>query len=245
MSKVSNGDQPDEGLSVNKELSMHNSQKKRVLDLIKAISSRVQDREGYLNKTKLIKYLYLIDVEYYRRHEQTFTGFDWIFYDFGPWAYEYNDVFNELSTSPDFTIKTGSRSDLDTQFISTSADIELSSIFKDITDESIARTLIDRWADESLNQMLNYVYFHTEPMDRAKRHQRLDFSKVRKMEVIPKCKLTKGNLTKSEKEEIRRRIQKGISLKRTAPENNSFSPPKYDRVYFEGMMILEDESDYS
>ena len=147
------------------------TQKQKVLKLIKKICARVQERTGYVNKTKLIKYLYLIDVEYYRRHEQTFTGFDWIFYDFGPWAYEYNDIFNELSNSRDFTIKSGSRSDLDTQFILTSADTESSSIFDDITDESITRAIIDRWADESLSQMLNYVYFHTEPMDRARSHQ--------------------------------------------------------------------------
>lgn len=221
------------------------TQKQKVLKLIKKICVRVQERDGYLNKTKLIKYLYLIDVEYYRRHEKTFTGFDWIFYDFGPWAYEYNDIFNELSTSHDFTIKSGSRSDLDTQFISTSADTESSSIFDDITDESITRSIIDRWADESLNQMLNYVYFHTEPMDGAKRHQKLDFSSVLKLEAIAKFELTKGNLKKGEKEEIRKRIQKGIAQKMAVKEIDVFTPPKYDRMYFEGMMILEKESEYS
>lgn len=220
-------------------------QKQKVLKLIKKICARVQERNGYVNKTKLIKYLYLIDVEYYRRHEQTFTGFDWIFYDFGPWAYEYNDIFNELSNSRDFIIKSGSRSDLDAQFISTSADTESSSIFDDITDESITRAIIDRWADESLNQMLNYVYFHTEPMDGAKRHQKLDFSNVLKLEAITKFELTKGNLKKGEKEEIRKRIQKGISQKMAVKEIDVFTPPKYDRMYFEGMMILEEESEYS
>lgn len=221
------------------------TQKQEVLKLIKKVCARVQERNGYVNKTKLIKYLYLIDVEYYRRHEHTFTGFDWIFYDFGPWAYEYNDIFNELSNSCDFTIKSGSRSDLDTQFISTSADTESSSIFDDITDESITRAIIDRWADESLNQMLNYVYFHTEPMDGAKRHQKLDFSNVLKLEAITKFELTKGNLKKGEKEEIRKRIQKGISQKMAVKEIDVFTPPKYDRMYFEGMMILEEESEYS
>ena len=221
------------------------TQKQEVLKLIKKVCARVQERNGYVNKTKLIKYLYLIDVEYYRRHEHTFTGFDWIFYDFGPWAYEYNDIFNELSNSCDFTIKSGSRSDLDTQFISTSADTESSSIFDDITDESITRAIIDRWADESLNQMLNYVYFHTEPMDGAKRHQKLDFSNVLKLEAITKFELTKGNLKKGEKEKIRKRIQKGISQKMAVKEIDVFTPPKYDRMYFEGMMILEEESEYS
>ncbi|MCK4814594.1 hypothetical protein KA005_02395, partial [bacterium] len=90
-----------------------------------------------------------------------------------------------------------------------------------------------------------YVYFHTEPMDGAKRHQKLDFNKVRKLEAIPQFKLTKGNLSEREKEEIRKRIQKGISQKRTLQEIDIYTPPKYDRMYFEGMMILEEESEYS
>ena len=36
-----------------------------ILKLVKAICSRVKEKEGYLNKTKLIKYLYLIDLEHY------------------------------------------------------------------------------------------------------------------------------------------------------------------------------------
>jgi len=226
-------------------MKMEDKQKERVLDLIKAICSRVQDKEGYLNKTKLIKYLYLIDVEYYRNHGETFTGFNWIFYDFGPWAYEYNDIFNEVSLSSNFTIKEGSRPDLDTQFISTSDEVEFSSIFKDILDESMVIRIVDRWADESLSSMLNYTYFYTEPMHGAKRHQKLDFRKVTQLEPIPKFKLTKGNLTKSEKEKIRKKIKERLSQRKVAQGSNNFTPPKYDENYFQGMRILEEDNNYS
>jgi hypothetical protein len=209
---------------------MDSQKKKKILDLIKAICSRVQEREGYLNKTKLIKYLYLIDVEYYRRHGAVFTGLNWIFYDYGPWAYEYNDIFNEIDVSSEFTINTGTRPDLDTQFISVSDGMELSFIFKDLGDLLAARELIDRWADESLSKMLDYVYFHTEPMDGVERHQKLDFSKVQKLALIPNFELTKGNLTKSEKEKIRKKIQERISQKRVAQVSNEYTPPKYDQV---------------
>jgi len=220
-------------------------QKQKVLSLIKAICYRVQEREGYLNKTKLIKYLYLIDVEYYRRHGAVFTGFNWIFYDYGPWAYEYNAIFDEINLSPDFTLRTGSSPELDTQFISVSDGVEKYFVFDELEDQLKAREITDRWADESLSQMLNYVYFHTEPMDGAKRHQRLDFSKIRKLEPIPKFKLTKGNLTKNEMEAIRRKIQKGISSIRPDQQSIEFTPPNYDQVYSEGMRVLEEESDYS
>lgn len=224
---------------------MDSQKKKKILDLIKAICSRVQEREGYLNKTKLIKYLYLIDVEYYRRHGAVFTGFNWIFYDYGPWAYEYNEIFDEINISPDFTLRTGSSPELDTQFISVSDGVETSFVFDDLENQIAARPIIDRWAIESLSQMLNYVYFHTEPMVVAIRHQKLDFGKIRKLDPIPKFELTKGNLTKSEKEKIRKKIQERVSQKIVARMRNEFTPPNYDQVYSEGMRVLEEESDYS
>lgn len=182
--------------------------KDRILDLVKAICHRVKEKEGYLNKTKLIKYLYLIDVEYYRNHGETFTRFNWVFYDYGPWAYEYNDIFDDIKRSPDFVVKEGTRPDLDTQFISTSEEIGFDSIFEDVADELNARRIVDRWADEALSPMLNYVYFYTEPMEEAERHQPLDFTKIDQLEPIPRFELTRGNLTAKERERIREKIKK-------------------------------------
>ena len=40
---------------------------------------------SYFTKTKLLKLLYLFDVEYYRIHRIIFfTGFSWKFYHLGP-----------------------------------------------------------------------------------------------------------------------------------------------------------------
>jgi hypothetical protein len=58
----------------------------------------------------------------------------------------------------------------------------------------------------------------------------LDFSKVQKLALIPNFELTKGNLTKSEKEKIRKKIQERISQKRVAQVSNEYTPPKYDQV---------------
>ena len=82
-------------------------------------------------------------------------------------------------------------------------------------------------------------------MDGVKRHQKLDFDKIRKSESIPNFELTKGNLTKSKKEKIRKKIQERVPQKRAAQVSNEFTPPNYDQVYSEGMRILEEESDYS
>lgn len=49
-----------------------------------------------MTKTKLLKLLYLFDIEYYRAHQQTFTSFGWKFFHLGPWATEFDPALDEL-----------------------------------------------------------------------------------------------------------------------------------------------------
>src|SRR5271154_3939278 len=67
--------------------------------LVAAIVTWVVGEESYATKTKLLKLLYLFDVEYYRAHRQIFTGFSWKFYHLGPWATEFDDFLDEIVTS--------------------------------------------------------------------------------------------------------------------------------------------------
>jgi hypothetical protein len=45
-------------------------------NLIPAILTYVRDKEGFATKTKLLKLLYLLDLEAYRETRQTLTGFN-------------------------------------------------------------------------------------------------------------------------------------------------------------------------
>jgi len=218
--------------------------KKNLLDLIRAICTRVKERDGYLNKTKLIKYLYLIDIEYYRVHKETFTGFHWIFKEFGPWAYEYIELFDSIKTSPEFKVKEGDRPDLDTVFIEVTNEnkADLDTIIKDFDFERKARQIIDRWADENLAPMLNYVYFNTEPMVDAERYSLLDFTKIHNLEFVPKFRLSKSSITSTQIQKVREKIRvKSEEQRRTLEHDISYTPPKYDDVYFEGIKLLDEE----
>jgi len=205
-----------------------------ILKLISAICTRVHDKEGYVTKTKLIKYLYLIDVEFYRRHKRTFTGFNWVFYDFGPWSYEYNEVFDEMSKSPLFRIKEGNHLQYDTQFILCTEREEFDAIFDEVSDEHTTKRIVDKWALEHLNNLLNYVYFKTEPMVGAERYKPLDFTKIHTLEPIPKFKLSHGMEDPKKVASIRNHIKERIlSLKKSQPEDTTYTPPNYDDAYFE------------
>jgi hypothetical protein len=206
----------------------------KLLSLIGAICTRVKEKEGYLTKTKLIKYLYLIDIEYYKKFGTTFTGYNWIFYEFGPWAYEYNDTFQQMEKDPNFRLDKG-----DAVLISCRERESLESVL--YNDDLLMRAMriIDRWAVESLGELLNYVYFHTDPMENAERNKPLDFEKVKSAEPIPKFSLTPGSKSQKDKAEILKRIQDRIA---TRPKSMpKFTPPKFDEKYFEAVQVLDKE----
>src|SRR5258708_2461607 len=65
-------------------------------DLVLAILTRIDEVEGTANKTKLLKLLYLADIEQFRVTGQTLTGFEWIYYLYGPWTSEYDQLLKQL-----------------------------------------------------------------------------------------------------------------------------------------------------
>jgi len=66
----------------------------KVAELIAYMVGEINKRGGVATKTKVFLLLYLFDIEYYRAHRQTFTGFTWVFNDVSL----YNMMKGELST---------------------------------------------------------------------------------------------------------------------------------------------------
>ncbi len=134
--------------------------------------------EAGFGKTKLVKLLYLIDVAFYRVCSRKLTGFDWIFYHYGPYALVVDDVLQQLDIDipqEDVITTTGHKAKifrvpkhLDTDF-----EEKASSLEKLVVDQ-----VLREWGLEELNPLLSYVYFHTEPMKGAQRGETLDFSKI-------------------------------------------------------------------
>ena len=132
--------------------------------LIQAVLTRARERGGYVNNTKLVKYLYLFDVAAVRRRGETLTGFGWIFYHYGPGTPEFEDLYRELRTSGAITVRPGDRADIETEFLSAPVTVDLGDIVEDTTLEFMLKHIVDEWADVRLGEMLDFVYFHTEPM---------------------------------------------------------------------------------
>jgi hypothetical protein len=148
--------------------------------LARAILSRIREREGSANKTKLLKLLYLADLENYRAEGRTITGFDWIFFHYGPWAAEYDALLDQLTAEHAIEADKWASSDLEGVSLRIAQPASLGELIKSTTALLRVQRYIDIWADRSVPSLLDYVYFETEPMSGADKGDKLDFAKIHK-----------------------------------------------------------------
>jgi hypothetical protein len=122
--------------------------------------------------TRLIKLMYLSEVEYFRENRGRLTDLNWKFYLYGPYPPSLQSVLGdpEIESNEWNTGKISKHivRDEDT-FMRAKGAFEV---------EAIVNRVVKDWGDADLNQLLDYVYFETEPMQKAKRGDDLDFSTV-------------------------------------------------------------------
>lgn len=209
--------------------------------LIPAMISAIVERGSYVTKTKLLKLMYLFDVEYYRVFRKTFTGFDWKFFHLGPWTGEYDQVITSLADAGEIELQRSDRSEYDTQFFRTPERHEFSKLFASFAEEAPLRQVLDTWADATTAEILDYVYFRTEPMEHGIRNVQLDFSRISPEKAL---RYTRSS-SHTDPKDIRR--ARGHLRKRMAAlaESRSFAftPPKYDDLFESEMSRLEEKRD--
>jgi hypothetical protein len=147
---------------------------KNVKNAVFYILERAERQEIPIGLTRLIKLLYLLDIENYRSQRKTFTELDWTFYKYGPYAFEIEEFLENIGvTEEEIPIKGGRvllRLGIDHQ-----EEIDIG-----IEKKAILDSLIEEWGDASLSELLDYVYFDTEPMMGAQtRGERLEFGSIK------------------------------------------------------------------
>jgi len=146
--------------------------------VIAAIATVAKQKQVFLSKTKLLKLLYLFDVEYFRQHRNTFTGFAWKFFHLGPWTIEFDPLLEELEREDILLARQSTRPDHESTTYLPVEDQEIGPVLPGHHDEFALRRVLNAWIDRPLGEILDHVYFHTEPMESAVRNTPLDFSKV-------------------------------------------------------------------
>ena len=212
--------------------------------LIPAILTYVRDRNGFTTKTKLLKFLYLLDLEAYRETRHTLTGFSWRFHLYGPWAPEYQDVLGGLEKAGKITLRPGTRTDLDTVFVDATDRVPLDKAFPAIKTELRARRIIEAWADRPTGEILDYVYFHTAPMVGAERDTPLNLDAVLDEEPRPDYVRSEIKLDPKDLQKKRRELRDALNAAGRRRQAMPLDPPpRYDEQFWNAVEALDQDPD--
>jgi hypothetical protein len=208
-------------------------------NLIPAVLTYIRQKGGFATKTKLLKLLYLLDLEAYRETHQTLTGFTWVFYLYGPWAPEYDTTLDTLSADGRIELRPGSRPDLETVFVNSLEEIPLTLAFPGVRQELKAKRIIEAWANRPTGEVLDYVYFHTSPMRNAQRDEPLDFSSLlgepSPLDSAPR----RSKIDEKLLADKRRSLASALKAVKQQAIQALDPPPKYDEQFFEALDALE------
>jgi hypothetical protein len=201
--------------------------------LIAYLIDQVRDQEGTLSKTALVKLVYLVDVEHWRRYGRPVTGLEWRFHHYGPYSTELD---REIDDNPLFQVHGSRRTGYG--FSSSPAWREIQAAFNTNYEpvvKSIADGVARQWGLETLDTILEYVYFETEPMQDAERGETLDFSKIQVEEISiqrePRLSFSDEFIT-----DLRSRWDQREKPRNNAePGKETIEEPLYDEVYQEAL----------
>ena len=212
----------------------------RIKDLLIAIVCYINEHDGYVTKTKLLKLVYLFDVEFYRLNRHLFTGFNWKFFHLGPWTREFDPIVDEIVRNGALLETQSARSEYDTRFFKTESRLDFSSLFPTFRDETALRVVLNTWGDRSTGEILDYVYFRTEPMEHGIRNEALDFSVIpedRPEKYVRSSSGTPSRQITAMRKEFAERI---ASLQERQGEKRfQFTPPQYDDEFVNAMAKLD------
>ncbi|MDZ7758873.1 MAG: hypothetical protein U5L00_01265 [Desulfovermiculus sp.] len=223
-----------------------------LLQYILAVAAENDFGERELGPIHLIKYLYLADLDYARRHHgETYTGIEWQFYHFGPWSLElYSHIEPALSAmgANKRTIHSDRFPDYDRWSLSDSVLIRQLEDHIEVQVALAIKYAVHKYGRDT-EALLHDVY-KTKPMLYAAPKEHLDFTKA-----VTEPFSNNGEPEKNEKElSIRQQKKRKAELnsikegfqaklaekKKRRERKRSVQPsPRYDDVFFEGVETLE------
>lgn len=165
------------------------------IDIIRYIVWYATQNDIRLTANRLVKFIYLADLYHARLNGgQTLTGFPWKFIYYGPYCGEAMQCIDQAVHEGLICKEThDSYFDEDKEFhLFICKDEEVEKI-----EESIHIGILGqiqkaiRTLGDDTPQLLDHVYFDTEPMANARKGDLLDFSKAERPEPIQKVRLKK------------------------------------------------------
>jgi hypothetical protein len=125
-------------------------------------------------KTKLLKLVYLTELQYKRRYGARLTGAKWVYYLYGPYLSDYDNILASNNVSVD---NFGYSEDKEAKMLSISTAYTGNHIPPDV--KFLISGVVRDYGKLDIRSLLDHVYFETEPMINAEnRGETLDFDSV-------------------------------------------------------------------
>ena len=206
--------------------------------LITHVIMKLTDMGVGFGKTKLVKLLYLMDVENYRIRRNTVSGLEWRFYHYGPYAFEIDEALRDMELDiPQDAVRTDKGHKAIVFRLSREHRPRLSEHLPSSRELRVVNTVIRDWGETELNQLLNHVYFYTEPMKHAERGDVLDFSTIRRRRSA-RAVSHEVSMPSHRLDEYRARFQEAKAKRVRRPLNPA---PRFDSVYRTGLAHMMEE----
>lgn len=188
-------------------------------DILIQMLSEAGHKGNRLGKTRLIKFLYLAEVEYCREMRNRLTDLKWVFHYYGPYAFELESILSEREFE---RVDLKTQNDQDVILFKVAESLSPYAHKVDAKLSLIIKKIVGQWIDRPLAELLDYVYFETEPMLAVERRgQMLDFTTVRKDNLPVVVPLKASKETQLKVAELRKRI--GPSLEKLSEQGASRS----------------------
>lgn len=210
--------------------------------LVQYITWLASEQGEVLTPIRLVKFLYLADL-YYARYFQgeTITKWPWRFVHYGPFCGQAMEAINQATKNELIEAIPFESNFDDEEHFYYRCRLEEDHPLHDILPASVTLPLenaIKKWASDTY-QLLDYVYFETEPMENVSYRDKLDFNKAKKQEIISQVsmrQLSKEKIKKA-KEAIRKLKENWLAEK----ENTNAVEPIYDKLYYQALEVMEEE----
>lgn len=214
-------------------------------DLIRYISWYATENDIALTTVRLVKFVYLADVYFARKHKgETLTHLPWIFLFYGPYCRE---VMREMDGAASLGLidrkSFESRYEEEKEYhIYSCSDESVDEIEDEIPLEVLGplKAAIRHYGDDTA-LLLDFVYFETEPMIEANKGDILDFTKCKPRDAskpieLKKISKEKITLAKQRIKSLASKIEHGCSNKKI--EKAEIAKWK-DDLYYKALEIMD------
>lgn len=226
----------------------------QLLQYILSVSSSADGFDKELNRIQLIKYVYLVDLDYaYHNEGKTYSGIDWQFYHYGPWNTDLFKKIDPALISAGATKKvepTIYKKDSIKYFFKKEQSLDNMGFKIDLRVQGSVQHYFRVFGNDT-SRLLAFVY-NTKPMLHASPNQNLDFKVCMKGETFVQTDVKAKELTirqrkklKQKTQKLRQKIRQKIELKKKRKSLLKAPEPRYDEVYLNGIAVIENDIDSS